>query len=80
MESIKLISANCCGEIGDVVVGLEKINYNLEKFHYNGIIANLYEAYNFLIKLINKKIISILDLKNKVKKTSKLKFFITKEN
>ncbi len=26
---------------------IEKINYNLEKFHYNVIIANLYEAYNF---------------------------------
>ena len=26
---------------------------NLEKFHYNGIVANLYETYNFMIKVIN---------------------------
>ena len=38
---------------------IEKINYNLEKFHYNVIIANLYEAYNFfsekLKEDVNKK-------------------------
>jgi leucyl-tRNA synthetase len=33
-----------------------KITNNLEKFHYNGIIANLYETYNFLIKEIEKPI------------------------
>ena len=27
---------------------IKKINYNLEKFNYNVIVANLYEAYNFL--------------------------------
>ena len=32
---------------------IEKINYNLEKFHYNVIIANLYEAYNFISKKLN---------------------------
>ncbi len=31
---------------------IEKVTNNLEKFHYNGIIANLYETYNFLIKEI----------------------------
>ena len=33
-----------------------KITQNLEKFHYNVIIANLYEMYNFLIKEIKKPI------------------------
>ena len=32
---------------------IEKINYNLEKFHYNVIIANLYEAYNFFTQKLN---------------------------
>ena len=31
MQKIKLYNAHCCGEIGDVVVGLEKINYNSPK-------------------------------------------------
>tara|TARA_B100000965_G_scaffold366007_1_gene350920 strand:- start:59 stop:598 length:540 start_codon:yes stop_codon:yes gene_type:complete len=38
---------------------IKKVNYNLEKFHYNVIIANLYEAYNFfsekLKEDVNKK-------------------------
>ncbi len=35
---------------------IEKINYNLEKFHYNVIIANLYEAYNFFNQKLNNNI------------------------
>ena len=35
---------------------IEKINYNLEKFHYNVIIANLYEAYNFFNQKLNNSI------------------------
>ena len=35
---------------------INKITQNLEKFHYNVIVANLYEMYNFLIKEINKPI------------------------
>ena len=31
MQKIKLYNAHCCGEIGDVVVGLENINYNSPK-------------------------------------------------
>jgi len=31
-----------------------KVTQNLEKFHYNVIVANLYEMYNFLIKEIEK--------------------------
>ena len=33
-----------------------KITQNLEKFHYNVIVANLYEMYNFLIKEVEKPI------------------------
>ena len=33
---------------------INKISQNLEKFHYNVIIANLYEMYNFLIKELEK--------------------------
>ncbi len=33
---------------------IKKITQNLEKFHYNVIVANLYETYNFLIKFLNK--------------------------
>ena len=36
---------------------IEKINYNLEKFHYNVIIANLYEAYNFFNQKLDQKLI-----------------------
>ena len=32
---------------------IKKINYNLEKFNYNVIVANLYEAYNFLSQKLN---------------------------
>ena len=35
---------------------IHKITLNLEKFHYNVIIANLYEMYNFLIKELDKPI------------------------
>ena len=35
---------------------IDKITKNLEKFHYNVIIANLYEMYNFLLKEIEKPI------------------------
>jgi leucyl-tRNA synthetase len=35
---------------------INKITLNLEKFHYNVIIANFYEMYNFLIKEIDKPI------------------------
>jgi len=35
---------------------IEKIKYNLEKFHYNVIIANLYESYNFFNNKLNTSI------------------------
>ena len=35
---------------------IHKITQNLEKFHYNVIVANIYEMYNFLIKEIDKPI------------------------
>ena len=33
---------------------INKITFNLEKFHYNVIVANLHEMYNFLIKELDK--------------------------
>ena len=35
---------------------INKITQNLEKFHYNVIVANFYEMYNFLIKETDKPI------------------------
>ena len=35
---------------------IDKITKNLEKFHYNVIVANFYETYNFLNKEIEKPI------------------------
>ena len=35
---------------------INKITQNLEKFHYNVIVANFYEMYNFLIKETDKSI------------------------
>ena len=35
---------------------VNKMNYNLEKFNYNVIIANMHETYNFLTKIIDRKI------------------------
>jgi leucyl-tRNA synthetase len=46
---------------------IEKVTRNLEKFHYNVIIANFYETYNFLIKLIEKPIEQDDLLKNYLK-------------
>ena len=31
MQKLKLYNAHCCGEIGDVVVGLENLNFNSPK-------------------------------------------------
>ena len=41
-----------------------KITQNLEKFHYNVIVANLYEMYNFLIKEIEKPIKKTILIEN----------------
>tara|TARA_B100000029_G_scaffold281924_1_gene275941 strand:- start:515 stop:1480 length:966 start_codon:yes stop_codon:yes gene_type:complete len=46
---------------------IEKITKNLEKFHYNVIVANFYEMYNFLIKAIDKPIDGDLLKKNYIK-------------
>ena len=35
---------------------IHRVTQNLEKFHYNVIVANLYEMYNFLIKEVEKPI------------------------
>ncbi len=51
---IKQDSSSKDNEIGIFINQMiEKINYNLEKFHYNVIIANLYEAYNFFNNKLN---------------------------
>ena len=34
---------------------IAKITYNLDKFNYNVIIANMYETYNFLVNFIKKE-------------------------
>ena len=39
---------------------IKKISFNLEKFNYNVIIANIYETYNFLIKEIEKNYNSLV--------------------
>ena len=33
---------------------IDKVTKNLDKFHYNGIVANFYETYNFMVKEIDK--------------------------
>ena len=43
---------------------IHKVTQNLEKFHYNVIVANLYEMYNFLIKEIDKPIKKEVLIKN----------------
>jgi len=43
---------------------IHKITQNLEKFHYNVIVANFHEAYNFLIKEIEKPIKKSVLLEN----------------
>ena len=43
---------------------INKVTQNLEKFHYNVIVANLYEMYNFLIKESDKPIKKEILIKN----------------
>jgi leucyl-tRNA synthetase len=46
---------------------IERITYNLDNFHYNVIIANLHETYNFLVKIIKLNPSKILLLENYIK-------------
>ena len=46
---------------------IQKITKNLENFHYNVIIANFYETYNFLIKVNLKKVENTTLLENYTK-------------
>ena len=46
---------------------INKITNNLEKFHYNVIVANLYEMYNFFIKEIEKPISTDIIISNYTK-------------
>ncbi len=43
---------------------LDKITFNIENFHYNVIIANLHEIYNFFSKVVKKENLKIKVLKN----------------
>ena len=43
---------------------IQKFNYNLEKFNYNVLIANLYEAYNFLSNYLKNNINGKVLIKN----------------
>ena len=52
--NLKNISSNQLNNISKFTNQLiDKVTNNLEKFHYNGIVANLYETYNFMIKVTN---------------------------
>ncbi len=46
------IKQNSLNQFTNILIN--KVTKNLEKFHYNVIVANLYETYNFLIKEIDK--------------------------
>ena len=46
---------------------IQKISFNLEKFNYNVIVANIYETYNFLIKETEKDYNSIVLKQNYTK-------------
>jgi len=46
---------------------VDKVTRNLENFHYNVIIANFHEAYNFLLKLNKDQLSSFVLLKNYLK-------------
>ena len=58
LEKIKIADLNAENENLNKFTNqlIYKITQNLEKFHYNVIIANLHETYNFLIKEIEKPI------------------------
>jgi leucyl-tRNA synthetase len=43
---------------------VHKVTQNLERFHYNVIVANFYEMYNFLIKEIEKPIKKVVLIEN----------------
>ena len=70
----KINSNNKGSDINDLNIFtnklIQKISFNLEKFNYNVIVANIYETYNFLIKEIEK------DYKSKVLKENYLKILI----
>jgi len=46
---------------------IDKVTRNLERFHYNVIIANFHEAYNFLLKLDKNQLSSTVLLENYIK-------------
>ena len=61
IKILEKIKNNEEGEKGENLIKftnqlIHKVTQNLEKFHYNVIVANLYEMYNFLIKEIDRPI------------------------
>ena len=53
-------------------ITINKVQKNLDNFHYNVIIANLYETYNFLIKYLNNKKINSRTLEDNYIKILKI--------
>ncbi len=51
---------------------IKKITFNLENFHYNVIIANLHEIYNFLVKIKNNNSLDIGSFENNYLKLLKV--------
>ncbi len=51
---------------------INKITYNLENFHYNVIIANLHEIYNFFVKIKNSEELNKKNLKENYIKILKI--------
>jgi leucyl-tRNA synthetase len=66
LEKIKIKNVDAEGENLTKFTNqlIYKVTQNLEKFHYNVIVANLYEMYNFLIKEIEKPIKSEILIEN----------------
>ena len=56
---------------------LSKMTFNIENFHYNVIIANLHEIYNFFIKIVKNENLEIVTLSNNYKKILQAMYPIT---
>jgi len=81
-KKIKNLSKNEVNETNDLELNkftnqiIHKINQSLERFSYNTIVASLYEIYNFLNKITDKKL-SHENLINNYKKILKIMMPIT---
>ncbi len=81
-KKIKNFSQNEVNEINDLELNkftnqiIHKVNQSLERFSYNTIVASIYEIYNFLNKITDKKL-SHENLINNYKKILKIMMPIT---